>query len=226
MDGARTDWHSISELRHKPIRTRDVPLSIDINSTSLWSSLRHPSSSESSADSSLQCSAWVPAFPPKSHSFLKSIYVPNSQQLSSRKGLSAFLAQLGERTTEDRKVPCSIHVGGITFCSFLFFSLCLNFFAPVRFDPLLSWVVTWATLRSSRLRSDRPVLSQRVESRRVDYALPLTPSWTRHATAHAHANGSADRATPTSSQPPATRTAASPRRNAALSHSEPVAKGW
>ena len=32
--------------------------------------------------------------------------------------ICASLAQLGERTTEDRKVPCSIHVGGISFLPF------------------------------------------------------------------------------------------------------------
>ena len=62
-------------------------------------------------------------FRPKSLPFCDSTFVSNSHQLSSRKGLSAFLAQLGERTTEDRKVPCSIHVGGISFLHF-FQSFC------------------------------------------------------------------------------------------------------
>lgn len=38
-----------------------------------------------------------------------------------RTSIRAFLAQLGERTTEDRKVPCSIHVEGIV--SFLPFEV-------------------------------------------------------------------------------------------------------
>ena len=137
----------------------------------------------------------MPAFSPKSLSFLKCIYVPNSQQLSSRKGLSAFLAQLGERTTEDRKVPCSIHVGGITFCSFLSFnlfsfrlsvSLCS---CPIRSVP---FVVTLATQSDSsdRLASDPPVPSRPNASSRLAH-------WhcqrTRHATADADADGSAAR---------------------------------
>ena len=59
--------------------------------------------------------------------------------LISSRGITAFLAQLGERTTEDRKVPCSIHVGGIGFLCFwgsvLFFffssSFLLLFFCSV-----------------------------------------------------------------------------------------------
>ena len=41
--------------------------------------------------------------------------------ISSRNAemISAALAQLGERQTEDLKAPCSIHGGGMLFFSFM-----------------------------------------------------------------------------------------------------------
>ena len=63
----------------------------------------------------------------------KTYVVDPSIRVTGNRGnivLRALIAQLGERQTEDLKVPCSIHGQSMTFLDLTWFgssSLCLNF---------------------------------------------------------------------------------------------------